>query len=37
MSGDYSFYYWGPLLFRIKVEPTHLKQCAKICTKKREN
>ena len=31
---DYNFYYWGPLLFRIKFDPKHLKECAKLCSKK---
>ena len=31
---DYNFYYWGPLLFKIKIQPTELKKCAKLCSKK---
>tara|TARA_R100000988_G_scaffold81804_1_gene45056 strand:+ start:49 stop:627 length:579 start_codon:yes stop_codon:yes gene_type:complete len=31
---DYSFYYWGPLLFKVKLKPNDLKQCAKLCSKK---
>ena len=30
----YNFYYWGPLLFKIKIEPKELKECAKLCSKK---
>jgi len=30
----YNFYYWGPLLFRIKLDPKHLKACLKLCSKK---
>ena len=30
----YNFYYWGPLLFKIKIQPTELKKCAKLCSKK---
>ena len=29
-----SFFYWGPLLCRIKLEPADLKKFAKLCTKK---
>ena len=31
---SYNFYYWGPLLFKIKIQPTELKKCAKLCSKK---
>ena len=31
---DYKFFYWGPLLFKVKFEPTDLKECAKLCSKK---
>jgi len=30
----YNFYYWGPLLFKAKLKPNDLKQCAKLCSKK---
>jgi uncharacterized protein (TIGR02466 family) len=30
----YNFYYWGPLLFKTKLEPKGLKECAKLCSKK---
>tara|TARA_R100001143_G_C3289285_1_gene100399 strand:- start:27 stop:635 length:609 start_codon:yes stop_codon:yes gene_type:complete len=30
----YNFFYWGPLLFRIKLEPKDLKKCAELCSKK---
>jgi len=30
----YNFFYWGPLLFQIKLQPTDLKACAKLCSKK---
>ena len=33
-SSSYNFYYWGPLLFKIKIQPTELKKCAKLCSKK---
>ena len=31
---DYNFYYWGPLLFKIKIEQEDLKKCADLCSKK---
>jgi uncharacterized protein (TIGR02466 family) len=31
---SYSFFYWGPLLFKIKLRPDDLKACAKLCSKK---
>jgi len=31
---DYNFFYWGPLLFKIKLRPDDLKECAKLCSKK---
>ena len=31
---DYNFFYWGPLLFKIKLRPDDLKACAKLCSKK---
>ena len=31
---DYRFFYWGPLLFKIKLNPQDLKKCAKLCSKK---
>ena len=31
---SYSFFYWGPLLFKIKLDPTDLKACLKLCSKK---
>ena len=34
ISSSYNFYYWGPLLFKIKIQPTELKKCAKLCSKK---
>ena len=30
---DYNFYYWGPLLFKIKVQQEDLKKCADLCSK----
>ena len=30
----YNFYYWGPLLFKIKMLPADLKECANLCSKK---
>ena len=30
----YDFFYWGPLLFRVKLEPKDLEECAKLCSKK---
>jgi len=30
----YSFSYWGPLLFKIKLNSKDLKECAKLCSKK---
>jgi hypothetical protein len=30
----YNFYYWGPLLFKVKMVPQDLKKCAKLCSKK---
>ena len=34
ISSSYNFYYWGPLLFKIKIRPTELKKCADLCSKK---
>ena len=31
---NYNFYYWGPLLFKVKLKPNDLKQCVKLCSKK---
>ena len=31
---SYNFYYWGPLLFKIKMQPEDLKKCADLCSKK---
>tara|TARA_R110000803_G_scaffold59922_1_gene118955 strand:- start:2173 stop:2787 length:615 start_codon:yes stop_codon:yes gene_type:complete len=31
---NYNFFYWGPLLFKIKLSPFDLEACAKLCTKK---
>jgi len=31
---NYSFSYWGPLLFKIKLNLEDLKKCAKLCSKK---
>jgi len=31
---NYNFFYWGPLLFKIKLDPTDLKACLKLCSKK---
>ena len=31
---NYSFYYWGPLLFKTKISPQDLKKCTKLCSKK---
>ena len=30
----YNFFYWGPLLFKIKVQQEDLKKCASLCSKK---
>ena len=30
----YKFFYWGPLLCKIKLNSTDLKKCAKLCSKK---
>jgi len=30
----YSFCYWGPLLFKTKLQPQDLKKCASLCSKK---
>ena len=30
---DYNFYYWGPLLFKIKIQQEDLKKCADLCSK----
>ena len=30
----YKFFYWGPLLFRVKIRPPDLKKCLKLCSKK---
>ena len=30
----YSFYYWGPILFKIQLDPKDLEACAKLCSKK---
>ena len=30
---DYNFYYWGPLLFKIKMQQEDLKKCADLCSK----
>tara|TARA_Y100001951_G_C11292567_1_gene273245 strand:- start:327 stop:959 length:633 start_codon:yes stop_codon:yes gene_type:complete len=34
INPEYRFYYWGPLLFKIKISPFHLKACAKLCNEK---
>ena len=31
---SYNFYYWGPLLFKIKIQQEDLKKCANLCSKK---
>ena len=31
---SYNFYYWGPLLFKIKMQQKDLKKCIKLCSKK---
>ena len=31
---SYNFFYWGPLLFKVKLNPTDLKACLKLCSKK---
>ena len=33
----YTFYYWGPLLFRTKMVAKDLKECAKLCSKQSES
>jgi len=33
IKNSYNFYYWGPLLFNIKLQPQDLKECAKLCSK----
>ena len=30
----YNFFYWGPLLFRMKMQSKALEECAKLCSKK---
>ena len=30
----YNFFYWGPMLFKIKVQLKDLKKCTKLCSKK---
>jgi hypothetical protein len=30
----YNFFYWGPILFKIKLNLKDLKECAKLCSKK---
>ena len=30
----YKFFYWGPLLLKVKLQPEELKACAKLCSKK---
>ena len=30
----YNFFYWGPLLFKIKLQSQDLKKCAELCSKK---
>ena len=30
----YNFFYWGPLLFKIKIQQADLKKCFKLCSKK---
>jgi len=30
---SYNFYYWGPLLFKIKIQQVDLKKCADLCSK----
>jgi hypothetical protein len=31
---NYHFHYWGPMLFKIKLNLKDLKECAKLCSKK---
>ena len=31
---SYNFFYWGPLLFKIKLQPQDLKAYTKLCSKK---
>ena len=31
---NYHFFYWGPLLLKMKLHPEDLKKCAKLCSKK---
>ena len=31
---DYNFFYWGPILFRVKLRSEDLKKCVKLCNKK---
>ena len=31
---SYNFFYWGPLLFKVKLNPTDLNACLKLCSKK---
>jgi hypothetical protein len=31
---DYNFYYWGPILFKIKMQQEDLKKCVDLCSKK---
>ena len=30
----YNFFYWGPLLFKVKLQLQDLEKCAKLCSKK---
>jgi len=36
-SGIYNFFYWGPILFQIKLHSQDLKKCAKLCSKKADS
>ena len=31
---SYNFFYWGPLLFKVELDPADLKACLKLCSKK---
>jgi len=34
---SYSFFYWGPLLFKTKMLDKDLKKCAKLCSKQSDS
>jgi len=34
LNTTYNFFYWGPLLFKIKMRPEDVKKCFELCSKK---